>query len=61
MPSKADRREDGNAEARYPHLGGITVVWLAFYLLAVTHSLLSSRTAGPVTIAEAQAHPAELR
>lgn len=34
--------------------GVILGVWLAFYILAITHSLMSPRVAGPITSAEAQ-------
>jgi hypothetical protein len=35
------------------NLGVIACVWLAFYVLAVMHSLLSHKGTGPITTAEA--------
>jgi hypothetical protein len=34
--------------------GMILCVWLAFYVLAVTHALLPPRVIGPITTAEVQ-------
>ena len=34
--------------------GVILCVWLAFYVLAVTHTLLSQRVVAPIATAEAQ-------
>lgn len=64
MPSKPDSRELERCIGQDAFkigsggLGGsvcvICYVWLAFYVLAVTHSLLSQRAALPTTTAEAQ-------
>jgi hypothetical protein len=48
MPSDNEGQSRG---ASFVILG----VWLAFYALAVTHSLLSHHPAAPVATAEAQA------
>jgi hypothetical protein len=67
MPSKTDWRDLEQSVGRDAYklesagrggsAGVILGVWLAFYVLAVTHSLLSYRAAAPTLTADAQASP----
>ena len=64
MPSKTGWRdlEQNIGQDAFKHdsttrggsAGVILCVWLAFYILAITHALLSPLVVDPITIAEAQ-------
>ena len=64
MPSKTEWRDleqsigrdafKFDSATRGGSAGVILCVWLAFYILAITHALLSPRVVGPNTTAEAQ-------
>lgn len=63
MPSKTEWRDLEQSIGRDAHklesvgpsgsAGVILGVWLAFYVLAVTHALLSQPATAPISIAEA--------
>ena len=64
MPSKTEWRDleqsigrdafRPDSTTRGGSAGIILCVWLAFYVLAVTHAVLPPRVVGPITTAEAQ-------